>query len=472
MLKKIFLHTLIYGFAPHVSKFATLLILPLLTANLTELDYGVSGIILSYMGLLVLFETLGLRLIMVNTFYHHTNHFLQRWKFIYGILKVWMFPFLILNGVLLYLIIPSVAENKFFEILFLISLPKLFFGTEQLVFTTYYQLKENPFQIGIRSMLIGFLAVFITYYTIVNLKMGYMGWFWATFFANFIGGFSYWWHLRYKIKLRPIFIFKYKLIRQFLKISLPTIPHNYSLYLLDSSDRLVMDQTSVSTSQIGEYNFAYTFANYFSMISTAVGIAIGPMVNQKLKQGKEHELRTIMFSIQLLFFNLTFIFSIWCKEIFSLLVRNEKLASLYPLAIILVMSYNYRPQYLTVSFRLFFQEKTAKIWRISFIAGLLNLILNIILIPIFGFKVAAITTFISLIYMGYYGFIFSDYKNLKIELKYYPLFWLTTQIILTIVAYNFCNESVLVKIILCGIVFLSFLAFIFKNKEVLIGSSR
>ena len=321
-------------------------------------------------------------------------------------------------------------------------------------------------------MLIGFLAVFITYYTIVNLKMGYMGWFWATFFANFIGGFSYWWHLRYKIKLRPIFIFKYKLIRQFLKISLPTIPHNYSLYLLDSSDRLVMDQTSVSTSQIGEYNFAYTFANYFSMISTAVGIAIGPMVNQKLKQGKEHELRTIMFSIQLLFFNLTFIFSIWCKEIFSLLVRNEKLASLYPLAIILVMSYNYRPQYLTVSFRLFFQEKTAKIWRISFIAGLLNLILNIILIPIFGFKVAAITTFISLIYMGYYGFIFSDYKNLKIELKYYPLFWLTTQIILTIVAYNFCNESVLVKIILCGIVFLSFLAFIFKNKEVLIGSSR
>ena len=85
---------------------------------------------------------------------------------------------------------------------------------------------------------------------------------------------------------------------------------------------------------------------------------------------------------------------------------------------------------------------------------------------------AAITTFISLIYMGYYGFIFSDYKNLKIELKYYPLFWLTTQIILTIVAYNFCNESVLVKIMLCGIVFLSFLAFIFKNKEVLIGSSR
>ena len=77
MLKKIFLHTLIYGFAPHVSKLATLLILPLLTANLTELDYGVSGIILSYTGLLVLFETLGLRLIMVNTFYHHTNHFLD-----------------------------------------------------------------------------------------------------------------------------------------------------------------------------------------------------------------------------------------------------------------------------------------------------------------------------------------------------------------------------------------------------------
>ena len=470
MLKKIFLHTLIYGLAPHVSKIATIFIFPVLTANLTEIDYGVSGVILSYMGLFILFETLGLRLILVNTFYHHTNHFLKRWKFIYGILKIWMVIFALFYGLLLYFIIPEIASSNFLILLLLITIPKIFFGSERLIFSTYHQLNQNPYQIGVRSIILGFIGVFVTYYTIVELKMGYMGWFWATFITNIVGGFSYWLHLKFKLKISPIFTFKTKLIRKFLKVTLPTIPHNYSVFLLDASDRLVMDQTNVNTEDIGEYNFAYTFANYFSMISMALGIAVGPIMNQKLKQQKEIEFRTIIFALQLLFFNMTFIFCIWCKEIFSFLIDNETLASLYPLAIILVMSYNYRPQYLAVSLRLFYKEKTARIWRVSLLAGLINLVLNIILIPIFGFEIAALTTFISLLYMGYYGFLFSDYKEIKPKLKYYPLLWMISQIILTIITYFFCDADDVVKLFLCLIVFFPLVFYVIKNKSLLISN--
>ncbi len=472
MLKKIFSHTLIYGLAPHVSKIATIFIFPVLTANLTETDYGISGVILSYMGLLILFETLGLRLVLVNTFYHHTNHFLKRWQFIYGILKYWMVFFIIINGLLLYFIIPDEASSNFTIILFLISIPKLLFGSDQLIFSTYHQLNQNPLQIGIRSAIFGFLGVFITYYTIVVLKMGYMGWFWATFITNISSGISYWIHLKFKLRIVPIYVFKTKLIRKYLKVSLPTIPHNYSVFLLDASDRLVMDQINVNTQNIGEYNFAYTFANYFSMISMALGIAVGPILNQKLKEKKEIEFRAIMFALQLLFYNMTFIFCIWCKEIFSILINNAKLASLYPLAIILIMSYNYRPQYLTVSIRLFYNEKTKKIWRISLVAGLINLILNLILIPIFGFEIATVTTFISLIYMGYSGFLFSDYKKVKSNFKYYPISWLFTQIILTTIVYLFCDANFLVKLILSCLIFLSFIFYILKNKTLLIDSPK
>ena len=472
MLKKIFSHTLIYGLAPHVSKIATIFIFPVLTANLTETDYGISGVILSYMGLLILFETLGLRLVLVNTFYHHTNHFLKRWQFIYGILSYWMVFFTIINGLLLYFIIPDEASSNFTIILFLISIPKLLFGSDQLIFSTYHQLHQNPLQIGIRSAIFGFLGVFITYYTIVVLKMGYMGWFWATFITNIFSGISYWIHLKFKLKIVPIYVFKTKLIRKYLKVSLPTIPHNYSVFLLDASDRLVMDQLKVNTEEIGEYNFAYSFANYFSMISMALGIAVGPILKQKIKEKKEIEFRTIMFTLQLFFYNITFIFCIWCKEIFSFLINNDKLASLYPLAIILVMSYNYRPQYLAVSIRLFYKEKTSKVWRVSLVAGLINLLLNLLLIPIFGFQIAAVTTFVSLLYMGYYGFIFSDYKKIKSDLKYYPFFWLLAQITLTILAYFLCDSNIYLKLILCIIIFLSFIFYVLKNKILLIDSSK
>ena len=470
MLKKIFSHTLIYGLAPHVSKIATIFILPVLTANLTEIDYGISGVILSYMGLLILFETLGLRLILVNTFYHHTNHFLKRWKFIYGILKIWMVFFIVINGLLLYFIIPDLASSNFITILFLISIPKLLFGSEQLIFSTYHQLNQNPLQIGLRSVIFGFLGVFMTYYTIVELKMGYMGWFWATFTTNIFSGISYWIHLKFKLKIVPIYIFKTKLIRKYLKVSLPTLPHNYSVFLLDTSDRLVMDQLNVNTDEIGEYNFAYSFANYFSMISMALGIAVGPILKQKIKEKKENDFRTIMFSVQLIFYNITFIFCIWCKEIFSILIDNEKLASLYPLTIILVMSYNYRPQYLAVSIPLFYNEKTSKIWRISLVAGLINLVLNIILIPVFGFEIAAITTFISLMYMGYSGFFFSDYKSIKFEKKYFPILWMSLQIILTVTSYLFCDANHILKLFLCSIIFLIFIFYVFKNKSILLSN--
>jgi len=470
MLRKIISHTFIYGLSPHFSKIATLFIFPVLTANLTETDYGVSGVILSYLGLFILFETLGLRLVLVNTFYHHTHHFLKRWKFIYGILKIWMIFFVLLNGILLYFIIPDNAFSNFTVILFLVSVPKLMFGSEQIIFSIYHQLNKNPLQIGVRSVIFGLLGVFVTYYTIVIFKMGYMGWFWSTFITNFASGLSYWIHLRFKLKIVPIFKFKMNLIRKYLKVSLPTIPHNYSVFLLDTSDRLVMDQTNVSTDDIGEYNFAYTFANYFSMISVALGFAIGPILNQKLKEKKENDFRIIMFFVQLIFYNITFIFCIWCKEIFSILIDNEKLASLYPLTIILVMSYNYRPQYLAVSIPLFYNEKTSKIWRISLVAGLINLVLNIILIPVFGYEIAAITTFISLMYMGYSGFFFSDYKSIKFEKKYFPILWMSLQIILTVTSYLFCDANHIIKLFLCFIIFLIFIFYVFKNKSILLSN--
>ena len=77
------------------------------------------------------------------------------------------------------------------------------------------------------------------------------------------------------------------------------------------------------------------------------------------------------------------------------------------------MSYNYRPQYLAVSIRLVYFERTKKLWRISLIAGLINLVLNIFLIPIYGFQIAAATTFVALLYMGYSGFFSINIQEFK-----------------------------------------------------------
>ena len=102
-------------------------------------------------------------------------------------------------------------------------------------------------------------------------------------------------------------------------------------------------------------------------------------------------------------------------------------------------------------------------------AGVTNVIMNFILIPIFGYKVAAVTTFISLMFMGYSGYFLKDFKNNN-TVNYYPLRWITGTIALTILCYAVRDIPLLYKIIISVISLgcLLFLAkaFLVKKKQI------
>lgn len=95
------------------------------------------------------------------------------------------------------------------------------------------------------------------------------------------------------------------------------------------------------------------------------------------------------------------------------------------------MGYAYRPMYLGVGGQLFYYEKTKNLWKISFVAGVSNVGLNLLLIPLFGYQVAAVTTFVALMYMGYSAYFMKDYKEIK-RLEYYPMFWLALTCIVAV----------------------------------------
>ena len=160
---------------------------------------------------------------------------------------------------------------------------------------------------------------------------------------------------------------------------------------------------------------------------------------------------------------------IWLKEIFLLLVSNEELQIAYPLAIIILMSYNYRPMYLAVTNKLIFQEKTGSLWKISFVAGVLNVVLNLIFLPIYGITSAAVITFISFMYIGYSGFFMKEYKQIK-DQDYKPVFWLTSTIVAMVFAYFFVEVNYILKIGFSLVVILA-LAIFFYTHFILKNSS-
>lgn len=451
MIKKLFSHTAIYGLAPQVPKIAQFFVLPIITQDLTELDFGIAGLLTAYTAAISVLSFLGLRVILVNSFYKSPIHFKWAWRQIYGFLTIWNFFYAFLLSVLIYIVIPEAASENKWLIIFINVGPLVIFGPVSTIGTTYYQLKQEPVQIGLRTAVFGILSVLLNLYFISHLKLGYMGWFWSTFISTILSNASYYFPINFKVKLFPIFNFKWRSIRKYLKVSLPTVPHYYSGYLLNSSDKMVMDVVGVNTNDIGKYSAAYTVGNMIQQIGTAAGLAVGPLMMQAYKKGNDLEARNLVFLLQIGFLSFTFLMSIWLKEIFSFLIRNDTLSQMYGLGIIIIMGYNYRPMYLGSNNKLFYLEKTNVIWKVTFIAGLINVILNLILIPILGFEIAAYTTFASLMFMGYIGYYLKVFKQIN-EVNYYPIRWLILTCVLSIIGYYTVELNLIYKILITSMV--------------------
>jgi O-antigen/teichoic acid export membrane protein len=227
-----------------------------------------------------------------------------------------------------------------------------------------------------------------------------------------------------------------------------------------------MKLVKVSTDNIGMYNAAYTVGSLIQNVGYAAGLAIGPLMNTAYKENNDKKARNLVFILQVVFFAITFSVSVWLKEIFQLLIKNAALQKVYPIGIVIVMAYNYRPMYFGANNKLFYAERTRLLVRITFIAGMINVLFNLIFIPIYGYQVAAYTTFVALMYMGYAGYYFKVFKEIN-KVEYYPFIWILLTVLLSLIAYFMVEAGVLIKIFSCLACSVTAAFFVYKfNRQI------
>ncbi len=466
MLKKLISHSFLYAIGPQVPKLVNILILPIITQFLTPLDYGIYGTLLAYTGLLQGVKNLGFDVLLVNSFFKKIK-WKDYWRRYLGGLYAYNVLFALIYVLFLMFFIPQEAQNNKWLLIFLIVIPAIFFDTTKMFGSRYFQLKQQPKYIAFVSVFVGVIAIFVNLYAIAYLKLGYLGWFISIAIGSLISFCCYAYPLYLKVKIRPYLSLNKNFWKKSLKVSLPTIPHNYSAYLLNSSDRIVMDRLKVPIDEIGVYNLAYIFGSYLDLFGNAVGMAVGPFYSKlysKKNWEAELQVKSLTFFLQVSFLALCITIALWVKQIFQLLISNKELEVAYAISIFIIMGYVYRPMYWAAGTKLLFYEKTNKLWRISFVAGILNVLLNVIFIPIYGVTAAAITTFICLMYLGFAFYFLEDYKSLN-NPKLKPLLWLTIIIISTIGIFLFRESSVVTIIVISGGIIGGYIIYFFINKS-------
>ena len=420
--------------APFLPKIINVFLLPIITLYLTDVDFGIAGTISAYTQSIGAFATLGLQVVLQNSFFKTPLEYKDTWRQIYGFLKLWMIVYAVIQATILFFFIPEeAAENKWWIIL-LSQFSTVFFGPTGLIGNSYYIYSKRSVPVVWRSVTASILTILVDFVLIVYLRWGYMGWYVGTFAGTFFTNASYWYVIRRKMDIRPTYQFQWPVIKHALNVGMPTIPHYYSSYLLEGSGRMVMDRYHIPQGLIGQVSISQQIGDIFNAGVTGFNNAVSPYQMDALREKNSKRINLLATIFSLCVFTAAFMLAIWSKEIFRVLLSNENLQSAYPYFILYIMALCYRPLYTNASCYYFFYEKTKQLLLITFMSGCIAILLYIVFMPFLGVWAFLIGHYVSCLYYGYSGYFYKGYR--ENEENRLPVVWFFIgQLVLTGLAY-------------------------------------
>lgn len=190
--------------------------------------------------------------------------------------------------------------------------------------------------------------------------------------------------------------------------ALPLIPHNLSEIVLNQSDRIMIEHFS-NTVNVSIYGLAYSAASIITIFLLAINTVFVPWQYQKLQTKSFGDLSKMANYVLTFAAALLLLLMMFAPEVVILFSTPDYYDAIYlipPISLGLYFNYMYQ---LFFRVELYFEKRNG-IAIASILAALANIGLNIILIPIFGYQVAAYTTLICYLLLCITHYIF--YYNL------------------------------------------------------------
>lgn len=408
MLKKIVSHTFFYSFANQTPALINLFLLPFLTPYLSASDYAIYGLILSYAGLVGAFSSLGYIVLFQQSYFEFGSTYKSKWSRLLGFQWLYKFIYAGVVGTLLFFTLKNkIDSDRLNLVLALVLIPLLFFDLTKSIATRLLQFRHEHQRVYQVTIAVGVLSAVLSFIGVRYYQLGYLAWLYSQAISSGILAFYFGYFLYVKEGIRPSFQFEKKEILGDLKIATPLIPKEYATYLLNSSDRVLLDRFNVSQTKIGQYSIAYSFAAYFENIQAQANQVLTPIVFDLYKNGTELATHTVgkliraWFYISLL---MAALLGLWIPDIFRILYRKAELSSAYPMAIVLVFGFCYRPIYVAIVDKAIFDKKTMEVLKITILAALSNVLLNLLFIEFYETWAATLNTVLAYFIMATAGY--------------------------------------------------------------------
>ena len=218
--------------------------------------------------------------------------------------------------------------------------------------------------------------------------------------------------------------FKKEYWKYALCFNIPLIPYYLSQVVFNQSDIIMIEHLSGpnSTDKVAMYGVAYNLATLMTFVLNAVNGSYVPWLYGKIRENHGEDNRPVANGIAILMAFLLLAVIAIAPEFIDIMADDGYEAAVWvvpPVAISILLLF-YAQLFINVEF--YYEEKKMLVWA-SIGSALLNIVLNALLIPVFGFVAAGYTTLAS-----YVVFALSNYlairkisKREQISLNYFDL---------------------------------------------------
>lgn len=192
---------------------------------------------------------------------------------------------------------------------------------------------------------------------------------------------------------RSFNFFDSKLWSYAVKFNVPLIPSFLSEVLLNQSDR-IMISFYCGMDKAGIYSIAYSAASLIMMVSSALNAAFIPWQYQMLQAKEFPKLKKLGYFVLIGLGGLLIMLVLFAPEVIKVLAGNSYMEGVNLIPVISAGIFLNIVCQLFYRIELFYEQQN-KVFMVVCTSVVIKIVLNVILLPIYGFKVAGYTTFIG-----------------------------------------------------------------------------
>ena len=448
--KQLIKNTAIYAFGNFGSKLLTFFLLPIYSSYLTQAEFGYFDLIINTSALVIPIITFQImdgiyRFILVEEIEEKRNKYISNGIFI-AIRNTIIFT-------ILYIITIKILKIDDYISIYLYLITTIFYNLWAQISRG---LKKN-LEYAIAGIIITIVTLTLNILFIIKFDFKVNGLVISYIIANIIAVIF----IELKVGILKLINFKLidkKTINKLSKYSVPLIPNTMSWWMMNAADRYMI-LYFLNASVNGLYAMANKFSSIIVIINSFFSLAWQESAILEYEKKDRDDYYTRMFNIYMkIQLAGTIVLIPFTKIVFSLLIRGEfvegyKLVPiLYSASVFSAFSVFYGTGYLSAN-------DTKGSFYTTLIGAILNILINIIAIPIVGVYGAGFSTLISYLIVWIIR-IKQTKKYFKIEINKKSLFQLITICVVFSLLYYINN--LLLQVIL---LFIGSIIFMIYNKD-------